>query len=129
MMQEFYVIHSGTGTDGGFGDYSPPRWSKDPVTINGEAVWLARESDAELVVSKLNQKSRDVFYESGKSMQYDGVFPVEYEYRRIRIPDNDPFTKTKAVDFIEAEHGASWQHHPYLDEDDDYDDCWAGDDE
>ena len=118
MPDTYYVLHSGTGTDGGFGDYSPPRWSPEPVSVNGRTVWFRTEGEAADVVEALNRMSMDVFYEAGKSCQYDGYFPVEYEYRAIRVPSGPASMTAEGINLVAELHKDDWDYMPDYDEDD-----------
>ena len=104
----YYVLHWGTGTDGGFGDYSPPRWSELPVEVNGRTVWFSVEDHAREAVKELNRKSREVFFSAGRAQSYDGIFPIEYEYRAIRVPVGAECDASSGVELVVKDHGERW---------------------
>lgn len=116
-MTDYYVVHVGCGTDGGFGDYAPPRWSPEPVEVDGRTVWFSREAEAREAVEALNKASSAVF----PYVQYGGEFPVEYEYRKITSPQGAACDVDQAVALVTAAHGAGWS-------DSIYDDCDSDED-
>lgn len=103
-MRDYYVIHVGRGTDGGFGDYSPPRWSANPVQIDGRTIWFALESEASSAVERLNEAASEAF----PYVQYSGDFPAEYEYRKITAPAGPSCDEEQAIALVTAAHGAEW---------------------
>ncbi|AID58935.1 hypothetical protein PBI_GAIA_116 [Mycobacterium phage Gaia] len=108
-MSDYFVIHVGRGTDGGFGDYSPPYWSEKPVEVDGRTIWFADESEAIAAVEQLNTMARDDFYNAGHGGLYTGDFPIEYEVRRITPPKGDACLSTEAVRMVSAAHASTWR--------------------
>lgn len=84
---DIWEIYSGVGTDGGFGDYAPPYWDDDPISVDEHVVFFVDEQIAHDVAHRLSERAQDVFYAHGKHDRYDGRFPVEFEARKIVIPD------------------------------------------
>lgn len=127
-----FLIYGGHGTDGGFGDYAPPRWSRMPLkceanySTQGQYVWFETEDEAKKVVDSLNAASRKVFYASGTHGSYDGEFPYEYEYREIPKIDNPPFSADAGIMVLTDEE--AWQSFDY-DCDEDYEDEYEEDEE
>lgn len=103
-----YVIHHGYGTDGGFGDYSPPYWSAYPLEVDGRTVWFDNEPEAMEAVAKLNIASRDAFYNAGKGGSYTGDFPLEYEYRAINPVHGPVCDASTAIALVTEVHGEAW---------------------
>lgn len=116
-----YLIYSGYGVDGGFGDYSGVSWSDKPLAIKGETVWFSSESLAQEVVEKLNEESRSVFYSTGTHSSYDGEFPLEYECREIVIPEN-PESFYSVYEKIVEQDKERWNSNSYDDPYMDYED-------
>jgi hypothetical protein len=113
-----YLIYAGTGKDGGFGDYAGVNWSSAPVKVDGETVWFEEVELAETLVKSLNEASSNVFYSEAKYEKYDGMFPLEYEVRKIVIPSNNPSTVDNFQKIFAAQKNR-WDD-PELDSDDDY---------
>lgn len=113
-----YLIYAGTGKDGGFGDYAGASWSNAPVKVDGETVWFEDLETAEALVKSLNEASSNVFYSEAKYEQYDGMFPLEYEVRKIIIPSNEPSTADNFLKIFETQK-VRWDD-PELDSNDDY---------
>lgn len=113
-----YLIYAGTGKDGGFGDYAGVSWSSAPVKVDGETVWFEEIETAETLVKSLNEASSNVFYSEAKYEKYDGMFPLEYEVRKIVIPSNEPSTVDNFQKIFESQQ-ERWSD-PELDSDDDY---------
>lgn len=105
----YYVIHSGYGEDGGFGDYSNPTWSEEPLSVDDKVIWFVRQEDAKRAVDELNDRSREEFMQTDKAGSYSGFFPMEYEYRKIVVPDSDPVGPKTAVKLVMKEHYHFWQ--------------------
>ena len=106
----YYVIHSGRGTDGGFGDYSPPYWSADPVSVDGRTIWFSSESEADAAVKALNKAAADAFYGAGHGGSYTGDFPVEYEWRKIVKPTGAASDIEQAVALVALRDGDTWTY-------------------
>jgi hypothetical protein len=87
-----YLIYAGTGNDGGFGDHAGVSWSSSPIKIDGQTVWFENQAEAEAIVEELNHASSNVFNMQAKYENYNGMFPLEYEARKITIPSNKPAT-------------------------------------
>lgn len=113
-----YLIYAGTGKDGGFGDYAGVSWSSAPIKFDGETVWFEEVELAETLVKSLNEASSNVFYSEAKYEKYDGMFPLEYEVRKIVIPSNEPSTVDNFQKIFESQQ-ERWSD-PELDSDDDY---------
>lgn len=113
-----YLIYAGTGKDGGFGDYAGVSWSSAPVKFDGKTVWFEDAGPAETLVKSLNEASSNVFYAEAKYEKYDGMFPLEYEVRKIVIPSNEPSTFDNFQKIFESQKNR-WDD-PELDSDDDY---------
>lgn len=113
-----YLIYAGTGRDGGFGDYSGADWSSAPIQLDGETVWFENPAEAEALVQKLNVASSDTFSTEAKHEVYFGMFPLEYEVRKIIIPSNESFTADNFQKIFESQQ-ERWSD-PELDSDDDY---------
>ena len=107
-MAEYFVLHVGRGTDGGFGDYSPPYWSEDPVSVDGRVIWFRTRNEADRSAAELNRASREAFWDAGHGGSYSGDFPVEYEVRRITVPESLPVGPLVGVTLIGGDHGQSW---------------------
>jgi hypothetical protein len=107
-MKTYYVIYSGRGTDGGFGDYAPPYWSADPVAVNGRTIWFAHEPEAAEATVALNRAAANAFYEAGHGGSYTGDFPVEYEWRKIVAPDDAACDVDQAIELISDAHAEAW---------------------
>lgn len=107
-MTEYFVLHAGRGTDGGFGDYSPPYWSEDPVEDRGRVVWFITREEADEAVGKLNAAASEAFYSTGTHSSYDGMFPVEYEVRRITVPEHEPVRVPVGVWMVSRADRESW---------------------
>lgn len=120
-MTEYFVLHHGRGTDGGFGDYSPPYWSEKPVEVNGRVVWFQTRGEAEIACEQLNEAASNAFYEAaranGRDMSYSGEFPEEYEVRRMFSPDNPSMSVEVAVKAITDSCLEDWKTDGWLDED------------
>lgn len=115
-MKEYFVIHYGAGEDGGFGDYSNPTWSYNPLEHNGQVVWFDNEADAEFVSLELNKRSADVFYAHGEHSQWDGHFPMEYEVRRMFVPENPAAEKDSILEKICESNEENWKmEHEWVD--------------
>ena len=112
-----YLIYAGTGKDGGFGDYAGVSWSSAPVKVDGETVWFDDVELAVALVKSMNEASSNVFYSEAKYEKYDGMFPLEYEVRKIVIPSNAPSSVENFQKIFESEKGR-WDD-PELDSDDD----------
>lgn len=108
MTKEYWVLYSGVGTDGGFGDYAPPYWDDDPVTAGGQVVWFATKEEAKQAEETLNDLASTAFYSVGEHDAYDGLFPVEYEVRKIVVP-NSRVSTVKVVGGIADEYQSNWQ--------------------
>lgn len=106
---DYFVIHVGRGTDGGFGDYSPPYWSEKPVEVDGRTIWFTDESDANAATAALNNASRESFYGAGHGPQYSGDFPVEYEVRRITPPKGNACLLDEALMLVAMSHVDQWR--------------------
>lgn len=115
---DYYVFHSGVGTDGGFGDYSPPYWSKDPVKVQGKVLWVKTESEAQALQDALNRLAGNAFYSIGNHVQYDGNFPLEYQWRKISIPPEPALGYHEALQYLIEEYSAKW-----TEQDQWYEDC------
>ncbi|MCG7607142.1 hypothetical protein [Mycobacterium sp. CnD-18-1] len=102
-MTTYYVLHSGVGRDGGFGDYAGVYWSDEPVKIDGKTVWFETETEAKSAVDRLNKSAESVH----RYVQYSGDFPAEYEYRRIDTPGCPPADGDMATWLI-AEQDQEW---------------------
>lgn len=113
-----YLIYAGTGRDGGFGDYAGARWSTAPLKLDGETIWFESFETAETLVKQLNEESAKVFYTEAKYEQYDGMFPLEYEVRKVAVPSNEASTSDTFQKIFESQKGR-WDD-PELDSDDDY---------
>lgn len=113
-----YLIYAGTGKDGGFGDYAGVSWSTSPVKVDGETVWFEDINSAEALVKSLNEASSNAFYSEAKYEKYDGMFPLEYEVRKIIIPANESSTSDNFQKIFVSESGR-WND-PELDSDDDF---------
>lgn len=98
-----YLIYAGTGRDGGFGDYSGADWSSAPIKLDGETVWFENPDEAEALVQKLNVASSDTFSTEAKHEVYFGMFPLEYEVRKIVVPSNAPSTVSSFQKIFEAQ--------------------------
>lgn len=123
----YYIFHVGRGTDGGFGDYSPPYWSPEPVRVQDKVLWVKTESEAEALVEQLNQLAQDAFYSVGQHDSYDGLFPLEYEWRKISVPQAPALGYHEALQCMIEEYGESWKEQDdFYDADDDYDEEDAG---
>lgn len=113
-----YLIYAGTGKDGGFGDYAGVSWSSAPVRLDRETVWFEDVELAEALVKSLNEASSNVFYSEAKYEKYDGMFPLEYEVRKIIIPSKESCTAGDFQKIFESQQ-ERWSD-PELDSDDDY---------
>lgn len=113
-----YLIYAGTGKDGGFGDYAGVSWSSAPVKVDGEIVWFDNVELAADLVTSMNEASSNVFYAEAKYEKYDGMFPLEYEVRKIIIPSNEPSTIENFQKIFESQK-SRWDD-PELDSDDDF---------
>lgn len=107
-MKTFYVIYRGVGRDGGFGDYAGAYWDDDPVMVDNQIVWLQSAEDANNAVEELNERAAKAFYDAGNGESYSGEFPVEYEYRKIQVPNSGPVSIKKALDLITKQDEKSW---------------------
>ena len=105
----YYVIHSGVGEDGGFGDYANPMWSEEPLSVDGKTIWFTNETDAKLAAQELNELSGEAFYGTGTHVQYDGEFPLEYEYRKITVPDSEPVNRETGVKMVKDMDKQFWK--------------------
>lgn len=112
-----YLIYAGTGKDGGFGDYAGASWSTAPVKVGSETVWFEDVETADALVLELNESSSNIFYAEAKYEKYDGMFPLEYEVRKIVVPSNAPSTVENFRNIFESEMDR-WDD-PELDSDDD----------
>lgn len=121
MRDEYWVLHSGVGSDGGFGDYAPPTWSEDPVTVKGQVIWFGSAAEAKSVAGTLNDLSTNAFYETGTHCAYDGCFPVEYEVRKIVVPNNQRSTH-RVLNELADEYSQEWAY--LADADDEEEDEW-----
>lgn len=106
----YYVIYSGIGRDGGFGDYAGAYWDDEPVEIDGKTIWFQSQSEAEKAVEHLNDASWETFKAAGHGESYSGEFPIEYEWRKIVIPTGDPVNHVKAIELITESDGKFWKH-------------------
>lgn len=113
-----YLIYAGTGKDGGFGKYVGVSWSESPIKVDGEAIWFRDLESAEVLVRELNEASSNVFYSEAKYEKYDGMFPLEYEIRKIVIPSNEP-SSSENFQKIFASESSRWDD-PELDTDGDF---------
>ena len=107
-MKTFYVIYRGIGRDGGFGDYAGAYWDDDPVMVDNQIVWLQSAEDANSAVEELNQQAAKAFYDAGNGESYSGEFPVEYEYRKIQVPNSGPVSIKKAINLITKQDESHW---------------------
>lgn len=114
-----YILYSGYGIDGGFGDYSGVSWSNEPVKIEGETVWFDDYEVAQNVVKKLNAKSSEKFYSTGFHSAYDGNFPMEYKIQKIEIPRNSSFDEN-ALDLVSEKDVKKWISEDYDYDNDEY---------
>lgn len=82
-----WLIYSGTGTDGGFGDYAEPVWSEEPVRAkDGRLLWFSDKASAERASEVLGKRESDAFYASGCHDAYDGDFPTEFRAFKTYVP-------------------------------------------
>lgn len=107
-----YLIYSGYGRDGGFGDYAGVSWANTPLTLDNEIVWFKNEKTAQETVDRLNEASKTVFYSQGAHDSHDGNFPLEYEYRAIIVPSNPP-ARTDVFDKIKEQDKEHWNNFNY----------------
>lgn len=112
-MKTFYVIYRGIGRDGGFGDYAGAYWDDDPIRVDNQIVWLQSAEDANELVEELNEKAAKPFYDAGNGESYSGEFPVEYEYRKIQVPNSGPVSIKKALDLITKQDKEIWPEADY----------------
>ena len=112
-MKTFYVIYRGIGRDGGFGDYAGAYWDDEAVMVDNQIVWLQRVEDANELVVELNERAAKAFYDAGNGDSYSGEFPVEYEYRKIQVPNAGPMSIGKALDKITDSDGKTWPEADY----------------
>lgn len=132
MILTIYVIHHGYGTDGGFGDYSPPYWSANPLEVDGRTVWFDNEPEAMKAAAMLNIASRDAFYSAGKGGSHTGDFPLEYEYRAINPVHGPVCDVSTAVALVTKVHGETWKQSQWGEDccdSGDCEDCMEGLDE
>lgn len=109
-----YMIVSGYGQDGGYGDYSPPVYS-DPITDkNGMVIWSDNPEKAYLSVEKLNEESSKRFYESGEHHDYSGEFPLEFKVISVSVTDNPPSSEDEIVDTVLDLYGDQMLSEGYL---------------
>lgn len=101
-----YFIVAGHGTDGGFGDYSPPHYS-DPIRVGGEVLWFSEADDAEAVVSELNDRSARAFYATPRD-QYGGEFPMEYKVISVPEPSGPAWGREQAITAVEVTDAPGW---------------------
>lgn len=102
------MLHVGRGTDGGFGDYSPPYWSEDPVAVDGRVIWFGTRGEADDAAAELNEESQTLFYSVGEHDTYDGYFPVEYEVRKIVVPESKSAGVRLGVTLVADAHKVKW---------------------
>ena len=107
-MKTFYVIYRGVGRDGGFGDYAGAYWDDEPVTVDNQIVWLQSAEDANNAVEELNERAAKAFYDAGNGESYSGEFPIEYEYRKIQVPNSGPVSIKKALALITKQDENHW---------------------
>lgn len=116
-MKTFYVIYRGVGRDGGFGDYAGADWDDEPVKMNNDILWLNNEKDAQDTVTILNYKSEEDFFAAGHGEAYTGEFSIEYQYRKIEVPDSQPITSRRAVELITKQDAKHWPDGDFYEED------------
>lgn len=121
---DYYIFHAGRGTDGGFGDYSPPYWSSEPVKIGNKTLWVKTESEAEALVNQLNQLAGNAFYSVGNHDTYDGLFPLEYEWRKISVPQAPALGYHEALQYMIEEYSESWSNQGQCYDYDEEDEAW-----
>lgn len=109
----YYVIYRGIGRDGGFGDYAGAHWDEEPLTIDGEIVWLRSAHEAFEVVEELNSRAWELFKAAGNGGSYTGEFPVEYEYRKIEVPESTPLSMIQAIEKISEQDKETWPEADY----------------
>lgn len=112
-----YLIYAGVGRDGGFGDYTGASWSTIPIKVDGETIWFEDESDALELCRQLSDASAKTFYNEATYEQYNGMFPMEYEARKIVIPSTAASTADNFQKIFESQK-TRWAD-PELDSDDD----------
>lgn len=112
MHKIMYILYSGHGIDGGFGDYAGVDWDSNPVTVNNQTVWFEDFEVANKVVQELNKKSSEKFYSTGFHSAYDGDFPMEYKVQKIEIPDNNAFSED-AIDLVSNKDYNNWISQDY----------------
>lgn len=106
---DYYIFHEGRGTDGGFGDYAPPYWSSEPVTVQDKVMWVKTKDEAKALVEKLNEIAQEAFYSVGSHGSYDGMFPIEYEWRKINVPNAPALGYNEALQYMIEEYSEIWK--------------------
>lgn len=77
--------------------------------MNGKVVWFGTKEEAVQAEETLNDLASTAFYEHGEHDKYDGLFPVEYEARKIVVP-NSHVSTVKVVGAIADECQSYWQY-------------------
>ena len=85
--ETFWVIRGGYGTDGGFGDYAPPHWEDECVTVDGHLLWFETQEEAQKACGALNEREWQVAREVGYGGDWSGDFPYEYRSFEAQLPD------------------------------------------
>lgn len=84
-----WFLYSGTGSDGGFGDYAEPVWDEEPVrTRDGRLLWFLDKAAAERAADALSARESKAFYADGCHDAYDGDFPTEFMAVKSYVPAN-----------------------------------------
>lgn len=86
-----WLIYGGWGTDGGFGDYSPPDWDEEPLRgPDGRLMWFEDRDRAEAFARLLSRREARAFAEAGRGGEWTGDFPYEYRAFKAYIPATAP---------------------------------------
>lgn len=119
-----YMIVSGVGQDGGYGDYSEPDFSEPLIDRHGRIVFSDNPKDAHEAVHALNEESAQRFYEHSRRNggdPYDGYFPLEYKVVSVPIDDNHPMTSNEIIERIMDRDGEIMANPQDHNDDDPYD--------
>ena len=103
----YWIISSGIGEDGGFGDYANPGLLRPVRDEDGKTYWFTSREDAERVAGVLSRSASDAF----RTDAYSGDCPVEYRAVMVH-PRRDAPVTGDGIDGLAAEiadmNAASW---------------------
>ncbi|MBT1162941.1 hypothetical protein [Bifidobacterium sp. SO1] len=84
MREPYWIIRGGYGQDGGFGDYSEPVWSDEPLRRpDGTLIWFRDGGKADRFADRLSKREDEAFRAAGCGGYLSGDFP--YEYRAFKV--------------------------------------------